>query len=135
MKALVGAFNQEKALVGAFSVIVKTGCGTDGALHITSSNPAPCPVSAQTDAMRAEEMSPEASAQQPQWSPVGSVWPAGVLVPSCDPLYSCCTVHCTTHYTHLILHYTRVNTTLGACLGDCHVYGGRCIERHQCMKS
>ena len=24
MKALVGAFNQEKALVGAFSVIVKT---------------------------------------------------------------------------------------------------------------
>ena len=30
MKALVGAFNQEKALVAAFSVIVKTGCGTDG---------------------------------------------------------------------------------------------------------
>ena len=27
---------QEKALVGAFSVIVKTGCGTDGALHSTS---------------------------------------------------------------------------------------------------
>ena len=26
------AFNQEKALVGAFSVILKTGCGTDGAL-------------------------------------------------------------------------------------------------------
>ena len=38
MKALVGAFNQEKALVGAFSVIVKTGCGTDGALHSTSPN-------------------------------------------------------------------------------------------------
>ena len=36
MKALVGAFNQEKALVGAFSVIVKTGCGTDGALHSTT---------------------------------------------------------------------------------------------------
>ena len=35
MKELVGAFNQEKALVGAFSVIVKTGCGTDGALHST----------------------------------------------------------------------------------------------------
>ena len=35
MKALVGAFNQEKALVGAFSVILKTGCGTDGALHST----------------------------------------------------------------------------------------------------
>ena len=33
MKALVGAFNQEKALIGAFSVVVKTGCGTDGALH------------------------------------------------------------------------------------------------------
>ena len=32
MKALVGAFNQEKALVGAFSVIVKTDCETDGAL-------------------------------------------------------------------------------------------------------
>ena len=30
MKALVGAFNQEKALVGAFSVIVKTECETDG---------------------------------------------------------------------------------------------------------
>ena len=38
MKALVGAFNQEKALVGAFSVIVKTRCGTDGALHSTSKN-------------------------------------------------------------------------------------------------
>ena len=36
MKALVGAFNQGKVLVGAFSVIVKTGCGTDGALHSTS---------------------------------------------------------------------------------------------------
>ena len=36
MKALVGAFNQEKALVEAFSVIVKTGCETDGALHSTS---------------------------------------------------------------------------------------------------
>ena len=35
MKVLVGAFNQEKALLGAFSVIVKTGCGTDGALHST----------------------------------------------------------------------------------------------------
>ena len=30
MEALVGAFNQEKALVGAFSVIVKTDCETDG---------------------------------------------------------------------------------------------------------
>ena len=28
----VGALNQEKALVGAFSVIVKTGCGTDGSI-------------------------------------------------------------------------------------------------------
>ena len=35
MKALVGAFNQEKALLGAFSVIVKTDCGTDGALNST----------------------------------------------------------------------------------------------------
>ena len=26
----------QKALVGAFSVIVKTGCGTDGALHDTA---------------------------------------------------------------------------------------------------
>ena len=32
MKALVGTFNQEKALVGAFSVIVKIGCGTDGSI-------------------------------------------------------------------------------------------------------
>ena len=29
VKALVGAFNQEKALVGAFSIIVKTDCETD----------------------------------------------------------------------------------------------------------
>ena len=36
MKAVVAVFNQEKALVGALSVIVKTGCGTDGALHSTS---------------------------------------------------------------------------------------------------
>ena len=30
MKALVGACNLEKALVGTFSVIVKTVCETDG---------------------------------------------------------------------------------------------------------
>ena len=36
VKALVGAFNQEKALVGAFSVIVKTSCGTDGSIFGTS---------------------------------------------------------------------------------------------------
>ena len=36
MKALVGAFNQEKALVGAFSVIVKTGYGTDRSFYSTS---------------------------------------------------------------------------------------------------
>ena len=39
MKALVGAFNQEKALVGAFSVIVKADCETDGALHSTVPGP------------------------------------------------------------------------------------------------
>ena len=39
MKAVVIAFNQEKALVGTFSVIVKTGCGTDGALHSTNLYP------------------------------------------------------------------------------------------------
>ena len=38
MKALVGTFNQEKALVGAFSVIVKTGCGTNGSICGTSLN-------------------------------------------------------------------------------------------------
>ena len=42
MKALVGAFNQEKALVGAFSVIVKTDCETDGALHSSSINVYKC---------------------------------------------------------------------------------------------
>ena len=42
MKALVGAFNQEKALVGAFSVIVKIGCGTDGSFYSTS--PDTCPI-------------------------------------------------------------------------------------------
>ena len=35
VKALVGAFNQEKTLVGASPGIVKTDCGTDGALHTT----------------------------------------------------------------------------------------------------
>ena len=29
VKEIVGAFNQEKALVGASSMIVKTDCGTD----------------------------------------------------------------------------------------------------------
>ena len=38
---VVGAFNQEKALEGAFSVIVKTGCGTDGALHSTNLSSGP----------------------------------------------------------------------------------------------
>ena len=39
VKALVGTFNQEKVLVGAFSVIVKTNCETDGssaALDVTA---------------------------------------------------------------------------------------------------
>ena len=36
MKALAGAFNQEKALVGAFSVIVITDCGTDGSFYSTN---------------------------------------------------------------------------------------------------
>ena len=33
MIAVVAAFNQEKALVGAFSLIVKTDCGTDGSFN------------------------------------------------------------------------------------------------------
>ena len=36
VKALVGAFNQEKALVGAFSVIAKTDCETDGSFYSIS---------------------------------------------------------------------------------------------------
>ena len=36
VKAVVAAFNQERALVRAFSVIVKTDCETDGALHSTN---------------------------------------------------------------------------------------------------
>ena len=39
MKAVVAAFNQEKALVGAFSVIVKTSCGTDGSICGTTQVP------------------------------------------------------------------------------------------------
>ena len=35
MKVLVGAFNLEEALAGAFSMIVKTDCETDGALQTT----------------------------------------------------------------------------------------------------
>ena len=44
MKALVGAFNQEKALVGAFSVTVKTDCESDGssaALICPAQSPGP----------------------------------------------------------------------------------------------
>ena len=40
MKAVVAAFNQEKALLGAFSVIVETDCKTDGALHSTTQHAA-----------------------------------------------------------------------------------------------
>ena len=36
MKVVVAAFNQEKALVGAFSVIVKTDCETDGSFYSTT---------------------------------------------------------------------------------------------------
>ena len=36
MKALVGAFNQEKALVEAFSVIVKTDCETEGSCSLSA---------------------------------------------------------------------------------------------------
>ena len=36
MKALLGSFNQEMAIVGALSVIVKTDCGTDGSFYSTS---------------------------------------------------------------------------------------------------
>ena len=43
MKALVGAFNQEKALEGAFSVIVKTDCETDGSFYSTNSDHAALP--------------------------------------------------------------------------------------------
>ena len=39
MKAVVAAFYQEKALVGAFSVIVKTDFETDGELHSTNQEP------------------------------------------------------------------------------------------------
>ena len=35
---LVGAFNQEKALVGAFSVIVKTDCEIDGSSYSYSTS-------------------------------------------------------------------------------------------------
>ena len=41
MKALLGAFNQEKALVGAFSVNVKTGCETDGSFYSTNLDTCP----------------------------------------------------------------------------------------------
>ena len=40
-QVLVGASNQEKALVGAFSVIVKTDCETNGSLHSTADNTGP----------------------------------------------------------------------------------------------
>ena len=36
MKALEGAFNQEKALVGAFSINLKTDCETNGSFYSTN---------------------------------------------------------------------------------------------------
>ena len=36
VKAVAAAFNQEKVLVGAFSVNVKTDCGTDGSFYTTA---------------------------------------------------------------------------------------------------
>ena len=41
---VIGTFNQEKAFVGAFSVLVKTDCETDGALHSTNGYAAMCNV-------------------------------------------------------------------------------------------
>ena len=38
VKALVGAFNQEKVLVGAFSVIVKTDCDPEGSFYSINTN-------------------------------------------------------------------------------------------------
>ena len=38
MKVLVVAFNKEKALEGAFSVIVKTNFETDGSFYSTTAN-------------------------------------------------------------------------------------------------
>ena len=35
VKVVVAAFNQEKALVGAFPMIVKTDCGTNGSFYST----------------------------------------------------------------------------------------------------
>ena len=35
------AFNKEKALLGAFSVIVKTGCENDGLFYTTDSGDTP----------------------------------------------------------------------------------------------
>ena len=36
MKVVVATFNQEKALLVVFSVIVKTDCGTDGLFYSTT---------------------------------------------------------------------------------------------------
>ena len=40
MKAVVATLNQEKALVGAFSVIVKTSCETDVSFYSTNTDTA-----------------------------------------------------------------------------------------------
>ena len=40
MIVVLGTERREKVLVGAFSVVVETGVGTDGALHSTSPGPA-----------------------------------------------------------------------------------------------
>ena len=40
VKALLGAFNHENALVRAFSVIVKTDCETDGSFYGTTAGAA-----------------------------------------------------------------------------------------------
>ena len=49
MKAVVATFNQEKALAGAFSVIVKAGYETDGSFYSTTRLRTACHLSANTE--------------------------------------------------------------------------------------
>ena len=73
MKVLVGAFNQEKALVGAFSVIVKTDCEIDGSFYNTTQDTAPGRVEHSPGQW---SVVPGASGAQPG---AGGAWPRAVV--------------------------------------------------------
>ena len=68
MKAQIGAFNQEEALVGAFSVIVKTDFETDGSFSALLQTPRPGLVARPPGGSRVPPVAVSTSTQQQRCS-------------------------------------------------------------------